>query len=163
MVWTAHGQLPVPAYATLRLMCGMKTCQGPGGDKMTGELVTPTAAALLRVLTGVAQQEKKRLGGEGGVERTDGKFTYSYSSRPPNFTPRFIGIGAGTKDFPDHANIVRLIIGDEVVIMDTRIKKTVTNTQPHPPMETLIVLHLGSEIASWVDTQTADYKKNTHN
>ena len=50
-MWTDHGLLPVPAPATTRLMIGMPTsCPGPKG--VTGELVTPTAAALLRVLTG---------------------------------------------------------------------------------------------------------------
>jgi uncharacterized protein (DUF111 family) len=117
MVWTDHGQLPVPAFATLRLMLGMKTCKGPGGDKLTGELVTPTAAALLRVLTGVAAQAEQ------------GKNT----TRPPLFTPRFVGIGAGTKDFPDHANILRIIIGDEVV--DLSSSPSAKSMNPPPPKE----------------------------
>jgi pyridinium-3,5-bisthiocarboxylic acid mononucleotide nickel chelatase len=71
MVSTAHGILPVPAPATLHLMSGMPLTSGPPGR--TGELVTPTAAALLRVL---------------------------------------VGIGAGTKDFTNHPNIIRLLIGD---------------------------------------------------
>jgi uncharacterized protein (DUF111 family) len=89
-VWTDHGLLPVPAPATLRLLVDMPTCPGPPG--VTGELVTPTAAALLRVLT-----------------------QFSSSGRPPCMTIRKIGIGAGTKDFPKHANIIRLIIGDNVI------------------------------------------------
>lgn len=92
-VWTDHGLLPVPAPATLRLLEGMPTCPGPPG--VTGELITPTAAALLKVLT------------------------KSYSSkipgRPPSFTIRKIGIGAGTKEFVKHPNIIRLVIGDDVV------------------------------------------------
>jgi len=47
-VWCQHGILPVPAPATLYLLKGMKTTSPPGN--VSGELVTPTAAALLRVL-----------------------------------------------------------------------------------------------------------------
>ena len=92
-VWTDHGLLPVPAPATLRLLSGMLTCPGPPG--ITGELVTPTAAALLKVLS------------TNGHERIAG--------RAPCFTIRKIGIGAGTKDFVKHPNILRVIIGDQVV------------------------------------------------
>ena len=93
-VWTQHGLLPVPAPATLRLMLDMPTCPGPPG--VTGELVTPTAAALLKVLTASPLLKGKIPG------------------RPPCFTIRKIGIGAGTKNFAKHPNIIRLIIGDEV-------------------------------------------------
>eukprot|EP00586_Coscinodiscus_wailesii_P002288 CAMPEP_0172492874 /NCGR_PEP_ID=MMETSP1066-20121228/24133_1 /TAXON_ID=671091 /ORGANISM="Coscinodiscus wailesii, Strain CCMP2513" /LENGTH=364 /DNA_ID=CAMNT_0013262727 /DNA_START=168 /DNA_END=1259 /DNA_ORIENTATION=+ len=49
-VWTDHGLLPVPAPATLRLLVGMEVCEGPGRGVTTGELVTPTAAALLKTV-----------------------------------------------------------------------------------------------------------------
>ena len=103
-VWTDHGFLPVPAPATMRLMVGMPTCPGPKG--VTGELVTPTAAALLRVLTGVASCN---------VEKKESSFWQAkpLNGRPPYFTPRAIGIGAGTKDFETHANILRLVLGDD--------------------------------------------------
>lgn len=92
-VWTDHGLMPVPAPATLRLLKDMPTCPGPAG--ITGELVTPTAAALLKVLTKTT--------------------TTPIDGRPPCFTIREIGIGAGTKDFVKHPNILRLIIGDELI------------------------------------------------
>jgi pyridinium-3,5-bisthiocarboxylic acid mononucleotide nickel chelatase len=92
-VWTAHGILPVPAPATLLLMVGMRTTPGPPG--ITGELVTPTAAALLKVLT------KRSRDGQSG--------------RPPHFTIRSVGVGAGTKDFQMHPNIARLMLGDNVI------------------------------------------------
>ena len=94
MVSTAHGILPVPAPATLRLMTGMPMTSGPPGR--TGELVTPTAAALLRVLVQPQQQQQQHDG------------------RPPNMTLRQVGIGAGTKDFRNHPNIIRLLIGEQV-------------------------------------------------
>ena len=92
-VWTDHGLLPVPAPATLRLLVGMPTCPGPPG--ITGELVTPTAAALLKVLTVTHQS--------------------SISGRPPCFTIQHVGIGAGTKDFCKHPNVIRVLIGNEIV------------------------------------------------
>ncbi len=97
-VWTDHGILPVPAPATLRLLVGMPTCPGPIGV-ITGELVTPTGAALLRALC--------LVGNKSGQEQ---------NGRPPAFTIRKIGIGAGTKDFEKHPNILRLLIGDDVVV-----------------------------------------------
>jgi uncharacterized protein (DUF111 family) len=99
-VWTDHGILPVPAPATLRLLVGMPTCPGPM-RVVTGELVTPTGAALLRTLCLIGETKTK----------PPPKLT----GRPPNFTIRKIGIGAGTKDFERHPNILRLLIGDDVV------------------------------------------------
>jgi pyridinium-3,5-bisthiocarboxylic acid mononucleotide nickel chelatase len=87
MVTTEHGVLPVPAPATLLLMVGMPTTPGPPGR--TGELVTPTAASMLRVLC---------------KNPTDG--------RSPCMTLRKVGIGAGSKDFKGHPNIVRLLLGE---------------------------------------------------
>eukprot|EP00536_Pseudo-nitzschia_multiseries_P003141 jgi/Psemu1/185187/e_gw1.47.121.1 len=99
-VWTDHGILPVPAPATLRLLAGMPVCPGPSnGSGITGELVTPTGAALLRALC---------LTGGCALPAVP-------TGRPPAFTPRAVGIGAGTKDFEKHPNIVRLLIGDDVV------------------------------------------------
>jgi uncharacterized protein (DUF111 family) len=82
-VSAAHGLLPVPAPATLKLLEGHVIRPGPDG---AGELVTPTGAALVRVL----------------------------SSGPPpaEYVPLASGYGAGTKEFPDRANALRLIIAD---------------------------------------------------
>lgn len=120
---TAHGELPVPAFATMRLLIGMKICQGPG-KYVTGELVTPTAAALLRVLTGVADWEAKKLKNRNSeteplhqdiiqkihVERKMG--------RCPNMTPCAVGIGAGTREFDHHPNVLRLVLGVDVMWSD---------------------------------------------
>lgn len=83
-VKAAHGILPVPAPATLKLLEGHAVRPGPEGS---GELVTPTGAALVRVL----------------------------SSGPPpaRYTPVKSGFGAGTKDFRGRANALRVILADE--------------------------------------------------
>ena len=119
-VWTDHGQLPVPAFAAMRLLIGMKTCKGPGNASgtVTGELVTPTAAALLRVLTGVAEVERKR---KEGLPVDD---SIVLVGRPPNFTPRGIGVGAGTKDFVKHPNVIRIFLGSDVSFGKELIKHT---------------------------------------
>jgi pyridinium-3,5-bisthiocarboxylic acid mononucleotide nickel chelatase len=82
-VKAAHGILPVPAPATLKLLEGHVVKPGP---ENSGELVTPTGAALIRVL----------------------------SSGPPpaEFTPLKSGFGAGTKDFHGRANALRVILAD---------------------------------------------------
>ena len=106
-VWTDHGLLPVPAPATMRLMVGMPTCPGPRG--VTGELVTPTAAALLRVLTSAHLQNNDN----NDTKQPSYWEARTVAGRPPPFTPRAVGIGAGTKDFEKHANILRLVLGDD--------------------------------------------------
>lgn len=99
-VRAAHGLMPVPAPATLYLMRGLPVTAGP--PIVTGELVTPTGAALVRALL----QEC------GGHNTT---ITTAVGGRPPRFTLRHVGMGAGTKDFPNHANVLRLLIGNNVV------------------------------------------------
>lgn len=97
-VRAAHGLLPVPAPATLFLLKTLAVTAGPPG--VTGELVTPTGAALLRALL----QEC----GSGNHHRA------------PRFTLRDVGIGAGTKDFVQHPNILRIFLGDSIVLDERR-------------------------------------------
>jgi uncharacterized protein (TIGR00299 family) protein len=82
--WTpsAHGRLPLPAPATLELLSavGAPTRPAPG----PGELLTPTAAALLAELTTFEQ---------------------------PAITLSRIGIGAGQRDFA-WPNIARMWLGE---------------------------------------------------
>lgn len=82
-VRAAHGLLPVPAPATLKLLEGHLVEPGPEG---AGELVTPTGAGLVRVL--------------------------SAGPPPSRYVPLRSGFGAGTKDFPGRANALRLILAD---------------------------------------------------
>ena len=82
-VKAAHGLLPVPAPATLKLLEGHAIRPGPDG---AGELVTPTGAALVRVL--------------------------SAGPPPDEYIPLRSGYGAGTKEFPDRANALRIILAE---------------------------------------------------
>jgi hypothetical protein len=93
---TDHGTLPVPAPAALCLMIGMCTAPGPPGA--TGELVTPTGAALLHVLTRTS-----------AAARTASS---SWWGECPPMKLHKVGTGAGTKDFEDHPNILRLLVGE---------------------------------------------------
>ncbi len=80
---TEHGVLPVPAPATARLLEGKPIyARGPAL-----ELTTPTGAAIVAALAE----------GFGAM---------------PAMTVRSIGYGAGDHDFKEHANIVRVMIGE---------------------------------------------------
>lgn len=83
---TQHGRMAVPTAATLRLLEGLPVRPGPEGS---GELTTPTGAALVRVLS------------EGPA--------------PSAFTVTRSGFGAGTKDFKDRANALRIWLADAEV------------------------------------------------
>src|SRR5215218_2933014 len=82
-VRAAHGVLPIPAPATLKLLEGHRVSPGPEGS---GELVTPTGAGLVREL--------------------------STGAPPAEYVPRASGFGAGTKDFPGRANALRIVLAD---------------------------------------------------
>ena len=73
---SAHGMIPIPGPATLELLKDR-----PVRFEGTGELTTPTGAALLAALT--------------------------RSGPPPAMIPRKVGFGVGTKDFPDRPNLLR--------------------------------------------------------
>ena len=82
-VKTAHGLLPVPAPATADLLKGAPVYTS-GIQK---ELVTPTGAAIATTLS------------------------TSYT-KIPEMTLTAIGYGAGSMDFPEKANVMRLLIGE---------------------------------------------------
>ncbi len=82
-VSTEHGILPVPAPATARLLQGKPIySRGPAL-----ELTTPTGAALVAALS------------------------ESFGVMPP-MRIESIGYGAGDYDFREHANVVRVMIGE---------------------------------------------------
>jgi uncharacterized protein (TIGR00299 family) protein len=77
-----HGVLPVPAPATMRLLEGRPVRH----STVEAELTTPTGAALLATLS-------------------------SRWGALPDMTIDRIGHGAGTRELPDRANVVRLTLG----------------------------------------------------
>lgn len=83
-VKTAHGSLPVPAPATMKLLEGLEIRPGPEGS---GELVTPTGAALIKVL--------------------------SSGTVPVSYTPLKSGFGAGTKEFRGRPNALRIVLAED--------------------------------------------------
>lgn len=83
----AHGRLAVPAPATLRLLAGQCVRNGPADS---GELTTPTGAALVKVL--------------------------SLGAPPAEYYPLKSGYGAGTKDPKGRANVLRIILGEVDVV-----------------------------------------------
>src|SRR5207253_9855859 len=79
----AHGTLPVPAPATLELLKDAPVYS----SGIQAELVTPTGAAIVKVVA-------------------------NRFSEFPAMKVEKIGYGAGTRDFPGHANIVRIVVGE---------------------------------------------------
>lgn len=78
-----HGIYPVPAPATLEILKGIPLEQ----SNIRAELTTPTGAAIAAVLV----QEYGTI---------------------PSMQVQSIGYGAGTKNFQDHPNVLRVIIGE---------------------------------------------------
>ena len=79
---TAHGKIPIPAPATMKLLEGCKVY----GTEIQEELVTPTGAALISSLA------------EGFVDF-------------PAMRILKVGYGAGTKELP-MPNVLRLVVGE---------------------------------------------------
>lgn len=99
-VKAAHGRMPLPAPGTAELLKGVPLAE----STVEMELTTPTGAAII---TTVAE----RFG------------------PLPAMTLDAIGLGAGTRDFPGQANILRLFVGqvalpavsDRVWVLETNL------------------------------------------
>ncbi len=85
MVSCAHGVVPIPAPATLELLKDIPIYSG----EIKKELVTPTGAAIVKVLVN------------------------SFDSRPLMKTDK-TGYGAGSRNFEHHANVLRLSVGETI-------------------------------------------------
>ncbi|MBK5102773.1 MAG: LarC family nickel insertion protein [Burkholderiales bacterium] len=85
-VKTQHGLLPVPAPATMRILEAYPW----RSDDVPGERVTPTGAAIVRYLVPPEHLSKKPEGMLSGG-----------------------GYGAGTKNFPEMANVLRVMVFDQ--------------------------------------------------
>lgn len=79
-----HGIIPVPPPATVELLNGFPIRLGDG----EAEMVTPTGAAIVRALGKAAPQVT-------------------------HFTVERVAYGAGSKDFSDRPNVLRILIGRE--------------------------------------------------
>jgi uncharacterized protein (TIGR00299 family) protein len=96
----AHGLCQVPTPGTAELLKGVPIVDVP----VNAELTTPTGAAILKA-----------------VATRFGAF--------PEMTVEEVGYGAGTKDFPDRANVLRLVVGtasseslsDQVLVLETNL------------------------------------------
>ena len=82
-VWCAHGEFPVPAPATARLLAGVPIYAGA----VANELVTPTGALLMT------------------------SYARSFGALPP-MRVKQIGYGAGSRDFAKHPNVLRVLVGE---------------------------------------------------
>lgn len=78
-----HGIYPVPAPATLEVLKGVPIAN----SSIEGELTTPTGAAIIKTLV-------------------------SEFSAIPDMKVEKVGYGAGTKTFPDHPNVLRVMLGE---------------------------------------------------
>ena len=85
----SHGVMPVPAPATLELLKDAPIYSG----EIQKELVTPTGAAIVKVLAA-------RFGPR------------------PTMTTEKIGYGAGSRDFAGHPNVLRISIGEVAAFAD---------------------------------------------
>jgi uncharacterized protein (TIGR00299 family) protein len=85
-----HGVCPVPTPGTAELLKGIPLADVP----IEAELTTPTGAAIVKEL----------------VDR--------FSVSLPAMTIEAVGYGAGTKDFRQRANILRLFVGEAVAAPD---------------------------------------------
>ena len=86
-VQTQHGNLPVPAPATAELLRGAPTYS----SGIQRELVTPTGAAIVAAMaSGFGPQ--------------------------PEMTVQAIGLGAGSADLSEQANILRMFVGDAATL-----------------------------------------------
>lgn len=79
----AHGTCQVPAPGTAELLVGVPLQDVP----VQAELTTPTGAAIIRTFVG------------------------QFGALPP-MTIDAVGYGAGTKDFPGRANLLRILVGE---------------------------------------------------
>ncbi len=110
----AHGIMPVPAPATAELLKGVPLA----ASAVTGELTTPTGAAILTTVV-------------------------SRWVETPTMTVEKIGLGSGTKDFDDQPNVLRLLVGtaekaqgrpslgfdtDTVVVLETNLDDATPET-----------------------------------
>jgi len=95
--------MPLPAPATIAILRGIPVYD----SGLKAEMVTPTGAALVKVLV------------------------HSYGPMPPMTVDR-VGYGVGTRDMPDRPNLLRILVGrdqrsgqvETVVILEANLDDT---------------------------------------
>jgi pyridinium-3,5-bisthiocarboxylic acid mononucleotide nickel chelatase len=105
-VATEHGRLSVPPPAVAALLTGIPTYAGP----VAAEMCTPTGAALLS------------------------HWVTTWGAMPAMAAHR-IGTGAGTRDFDEHPNVLRLFLGSRV-----EAAGSTSAHGPSMPTDTAVVL-----------------------
>jgi uncharacterized protein (TIGR00299 family) protein len=110
LIDTQHGRMPVPAPATLEILKGYPSVL----TSVPHELTTPTGAAIVRALSsGLLDEEHLRVNA--------------------------VGYGAGTHEFPEIPNFLRVIIGtldgpleqEDVMIVETNIDDMSPQAYPY--------------------------------
>lgn len=108
----AHGKFPIPPPAVAELLKGIPIYS----TEIEGELCTPTGAAIIKTLS------------------------ESYGTID-NLNVEKIGFGAGTRDYKDFPNTLRLMLGEEsgeLGVGSEEIKSKIKD--PRPKTESLILL-----------------------
>jgi hypothetical protein len=81
----AHGRMPIPAPATMKILQGVPMIP----TEIKGEMVTPTGAAIVATLA------------------------QSFGA-PPALLPKATGHGAGKKRWSDRPNMLRVVLGESI-------------------------------------------------
>jgi len=110
----AHGTLPVPAPATLKLLQDADATVYSSGPQV--ELVTPTGAAIVKTLC-------------------------NRFAAFPAMKIEKAGYGAGTRDFSEHPNLLRLTIGEAVSADGAKLSSnTATEARANEASDKITVL-----------------------
>jgi hypothetical protein len=128
-VMSQHGRIPVPAPATAVLLRGAPVT----ASVVQAELVTPTGAALLATLV-------------------------QDWAPPPPYRLTQVGTGAGTREFVEQPNVLRLMLGEAEVTAHARRRVAVLETSvddENPQFVAALVprlLEAGALDAMWIPT-----------
>ncbi len=122
---TAHGTLTVPGPAVVELLRGVPTFAG----RVAHEACTPTGAALLRFLA------------------TDW-------GPQPTMTVAEVGIGAGGRDTPGQANVLRILVGQDTPDTTTEhlvlVETTIDDLDPRLYPDVLDAAKAAGALEGWL-------------
>jgi uncharacterized protein (TIGR00299 family) protein len=106
MVQMAHGRFPIPPPAVAELLKGVPFY----ATDIKGELLTPTGAAIITTVC-------------------------SDYGPIPQMTTKSTGYGAGTREYPDFPNVLRVLVGEteSVAAVDERLWMLETNLDDASP------------------------------